>query len=50
MDANQNYMSEISSNNYKKTQKNDVKSNFKKGGKRRTQRKKKLALKRRKIR
>ena len=44
-------MSELASNNYKKTQRNDVKTNIVKGGKKkRTQRKKRLTLKRRKIR
>lgn len=50
MDDNQDYLSELASNKYKKTQKNTIKTNFRKGGKRRTQRKKKLTLKRRKVR
>lgn len=48
-DPNKQYMSELASNKYRKTQKTLVKSNLKKGGKR-TQRRKKLVMKLRKVR
>ena len=51
MDANKEYMSKIASNEYKAKTKSTIKTNFKSGGKKkRTQRRKNLTLKRRKVR